>query len=454
MTKNEFNSLLREYVRNNLSPTQEEQDLVSNIYSSFQKVLAQNCIQIGSYPRCTSIRPIHDLDILYIAGNYDPNNPDPREILDSLEGKIDSEFENPTEYHIEISTQSHSVTISFKDSQGEAISVDVVPAFISGEKNSYGEDIFRVPEILNEGHAKRKDLYEQFSKTKKSEQEWWIKSDPRGYISVNSELNANPDFRKTVKFVKKWSKNHKDEVEEFKLKSFHIEQMVVGIFQRNTNIEIFDALFELYTNLQPSLEMAQIPDRADKNRMVDEYVNSLAPEKRKLIASAKDCFLIKLENFSSDSTVEELLKACFQDRIESEEFLFDSKIPVLIDESIKISIVGEAQERDGNFPKKILDKLGLIDVDRHIKFHAVGNESAIFDLLKWKVKNDNSCDEPRGEITDHATKNDPEHTKYDGSHYVECFAIINGVCVSRARQDVVLNNPFNRLMERTRGNGA
>ena len=106
---------------------------------------------------------------------------------------------------------------------------------------------------------------------------------------------------------------------------------------------------------------------------------------------------------------------------------------------MSFEVIGEVQERAGGFRKFILDKIGWIPIDRKIEFRVKKPPPGI-DLFKWKVKNDNGSPEPRGEITDHRTKNDPEHSKYIGNHYVECYAIINGVCVAKARQTVQLEH--------------
>ena len=74
MKKYKFNTKFREYAKT-LSPNPDEQKLVDGIYQSFNELFGiNNCIQIGSYPRHTSITPIHDLDILYILGDCDENN--------------------------------------------------------------------------------------------------------------------------------------------------------------------------------------------------------------------------------------------------------------------------------------------------------------------------------------------------------------------------------------------
>ena len=86
----------------------------------------------------------------------------------------------------------------------------------------------------------------------------------------------------------------------------------------------------------------------------------------------------------------------------------------------------------------ILDLFGLVISDRKIIFKIKNNPKLKIDLFKWKVKNDDSSPQPRGEITDHRTLNNPENTSYKGNHYVECFAILDDVCVAKCKQNVCL----------------
>ena len=120
----------------------------------------------------------------------------------------------------------------------------------------------------------------------------------------------------------------------------------------------------------------------------------------------------------------------------AEEYLFDSRIPVLLEAGGQLKVSGSVLPRDGGFRAFILDALGIINVDRKIKFEATVASTLDYDLLKWKVKNDDASPQPRGEITDHTTRNNPERTLYKGAHFVECYAIKNGVCVAKARQSV------------------
>jgi hypothetical protein len=349
---------------------------------------------------------------------------------------------NPTPYQTNISKQSHSITISFLEGQKEVFAVDVVPAFTSGEKNNFGDEIYWVPEVVLVGRSKRHALYEILDETKKNEIEWWLKSDPRGYIRATSQLNSiNGDFRKAAKFIKRWKHSTSAAHETFKLKSFHIEQVLFAIFSKNRTINVADSVFEFFCSLPAAITRPQIRDRADQKRFIDEYLGELSDSEKDVIIQARDFVLVTLENLSDDSAISCLLSGDLHKRASrTEEYLFDSKIPVFLERDKHIGIVGNVLARNGGFRPFILNMLGIIQIDRKIRFEARTVEEFEYDLLKWKVKNDDSCPQPRGEITDHRTRNDPESTKYKGSHFVECYAIRDNVCVARARQNVVLGS--------------
>lgn len=65
--------------------------------------------------------------------------------------------------------------------------------------------------------------------------------------------------------------------------------------------------------------------------------------------------------------------------------------------------------------------------------------------VKWKVKNTGEearrTGDLRGEISDDlGFNNRRENTKYEGSHYVECYIIKDGVCVAKDRIDVPIGD--------------
>ncbi len=434
MLKNQISALLRAHVKDHLSPSPTERRFVTEVYKSVEAVLGErDCVQIGSYPRFTAITPLHDLDVLYTLGDWSAEA-NPAKALSDLEALLNQNYENPTKHSLRISTQTHSITISFFEAGEEVFGVDIVPAYKSGS-NEFGDSMFMVPEIVRKSHSSRKPFMEQLIRD--GQNMTWIPSDPRGYISAATVLNANnSDFRRTVKFIKAWRGSCKSDDPDFPLKSFHIEQVITRFFNSTDNVDIFDGVFDFFTNLPNSITWPNIPDRANLDRNVDAYVDGISAPQRQKILQARDHFLITLENLQNGDSAEELTNVGYRKRVsDTEKFLFDSQIPVFCEGEFKV--VGNVLPREGGFRARILDALGLIEVDRKINFR-VGPDAPQADVYKWKVKNDDNSPQPRGELSDHGTLNDPEHTKYKGKHYVECFAIKNGNCIARSRQNVIL----------------
>ncbi len=423
MTKDEINAALREFVRAELSPQEQDRTLVTSVYGAVKDALGQaNCLQIGSYPRYTAIRPLHDLDVLYVLGDWE-DVPDNIQVLENVHQKVVDAFVNPTDFEMEISVQSHSIGICFKDGEEEVFAVDIVPAYADGV-NEFDQYTYVVPEASSAYRSHGGDSEE------------WIKTDPRGYIQVASNLNdSNPDFRKAVKLVKFWRNTCKTENDEFPLKSFHIEQILSGYFSSQPDLTIFDAVFKIFCELDDHIVEPRIRDRADDERFIDEYIADITNEQRRLVLQARDHLMIELESITTYSDIREIFTVEYRVRKSSAEaYLFDSGIPVLTETTIAIS--GEVQTRTGGFRGFVLDIFGRIQVDRKIRFTPVASPDS--DILKWKVKNDDDSPQPRGEITDHGTRNEFEHSKYIGKHYVECYAIKNNVCIAKARQVVNL----------------
>ena len=128
MRKYRLNSLLRDYVKNTLSPNQDDITFVAKIYQSFNELLGtNNCIQIGSYPRYTSTKPHNDLDILYIIEDWAERDSIPFETLNELANTFKKKYKNPTNYEIIIVVQTHSISFKYMNKEREVFAVDLVP---------------------------------------------------------------------------------------------------------------------------------------------------------------------------------------------------------------------------------------------------------------------------------------------------------------------------------------
>ena len=440
MEKDQFNLVFREYAKT-LSLKETERNFISKIYQSFLDLLGKNnCLQIGSYPRFTAIRPLHDLDILYILGDWVENNCNPKEALENLLEKIEKDYEYEN-YEIKKSSQSHSVTVSFKNNSEEIFAVDIIPAYIFGQNESK-EDIYKVPEIFQKKRGMQRNEFYQ-----KLQQEYtemaWITTDPRGYTQMAEQENKrNSDFRKTVKTIKKWKNLCKEQDKDFSLKSFHIEQVITKYFKETSELTIFDGIFKFFCEIPQIIKDRQIKDKADNQRYIDEYLNDLTNEQKEKIRCARNGFLIKLERFKERDTIKELLAPHPYKRTgDSEEFLFDKNIPIFI-ENYNFQIDGFIQKKDGfrhGWLSELANKIGVAQ-NRQIEFQITRDIQK--DYTMWKVQNDKTSEEvlntnhTRGEITKDSTLRNPESTQYTGKHYVKCFAIKNDVCIAKSRVNV------------------
>ena len=97
----------------------------------------------------------------------------------------------------------------------------------------------------------------------------------------------------------------------FKLKSFHMEQVITAYFQKNLQLDIYDAVLQFFRDLPKLIEHAQIPDRADQSKNIDQYVEDLTDAEKRLIINARNVFLSKLEDFTEDTDVKDLIEAGF-----------------------------------------------------------------------------------------------------------------------------------------------
>jgi len=437
MLKSKIESLLRAYVKENISPKREDISFVSIVYNSFTDVLGiNNCRQIGSFPRYTAVRPLHDLDIIFKISDEDFDRQNPEKFLRELVTEFENNYVNPTSYNIKINIQTHSVAFLFMNGQDEVFAVDIVPAIIRG-KNEFGDDTFSVPEIVQvRSHNKRQEYYAKLRASKKQMQ--WIKTDPLGYITVASEINKkNSDFRKSVKFVKAWKNRCKDINDEFKLKSFHLEQIITEQLKEDNNQTVYDSIFICLTGLKNSINKPSLKDRADSSKFIDHYVSEFTVNQVRLINEAIDAALIVLENF--EGSIESIINAGYFQRSPDEKFLFDFKIPLLEDDNVSFKIDGFIKNATGfrEYTAKLSQFNGRISVNNSIKFQIISNNTGN-DSRKWKIKNDNQSAQPRGEIGYEKEQVRFESTSYNGNHYAECYAIKDGVCIARSKADVII----------------
>lgn len=312
MQKETVNGLVNAYIRDHLSPTPEERELVSSEYAQLCGFVGGTCIQSGSWARFTSTTPVNDLDVIWqIPSSFlsedmlrkaqrgiDPGDFDPSSVLAKLAETLDGSYKNAGRT-VRIVPQSHSVGIYF--GEDDEFSIDLVPAIASGHKNAYGDDIYWVPEIAKFSKSRRVQKYASGNPID------WLLSDPRGYIEDARVLNdANEAFRKVAKFVRKWRRGCKSKNGgKFPLKSFHLELVVNKLFKDMPGMNTVDGIEAVFTNLPVYIDAPHFPDRADTSRYVDSYVATLSETEKKAIQTFSDSALSELEVMFSPTSTED-----------------------------------------------------------------------------------------------------------------------------------------------------
>ena len=280
MSDEAINSIIKKYVRENLSPTEDEQTYVSEKYNTLQEMLGNACFRVGSFARYTAVRPLHDLDVIWVTDNVAIMD-NPESVLRQLADHLQSEYKLSGGAEPKITTQSHSVTLLFNDTDDEdGFSIDIVPATHSFDpklKNEFDDPIFIVPEILKMNHTKRAAFY---ASQQQGTDIGWIYTDPKGYISIakNLDTDTNGDYRKAAKFIKAWRSGLKRALgDTWKLKSFNAEQVCAEQYGTDISMSTLDAIRTVFSAMPNYVVDAPvIEDRAyvqlEEDKFIDEYL--------------------------------------------------------------------------------------------------------------------------------------------------------------------------------------
>lgn len=112
--------------------------------------------------------------------------------------------------------------------------------------------------------------------------------------------------------MKKWKNRCKEIDPSFRLKSFHLELVVTEFFQNAPALICFDVVEKFFINLNQKVEKPQIPDKADKNMFVDQYLVDLTEDERSTILKFRNealSYIKEMEVAQSETKCLELIKA-------------------------------------------------------------------------------------------------------------------------------------------------
>ncbi len=118
------------------------------------------------------------------------------------------------------------------------------------------------------------------------------------------------------------------------------------------------------------------------------------------------------------------------------------KFTVRVDPRLRLKLGARVAKRKG-FRHYELSSMGnVVFKSSTVKFNVTHNIPGQFDLY-WKVRNTGpeaiAANSIRGQIVkDNGSQRRDEPTAYRGHHYVEVYAVQNGICIAIAHQDVII----------------
>lgn len=400
-----MNNHIAQFARS-LSPSQQEREKIGEIYAILNDYLSEySCIRIGSYPRYTAVRPVHDLDILCCIGEWGEGEHNPASAIEEIYNIVEcyqrARHELPNIKNL--TKQKHSVCIEFEEAN--IPSIDIIPCYKTDKKNEFDESIYIVPEIAKTD-----------KKNRNSEADNWIKSDPKGYISLATKVDEETKgiFRKTTKIVKYWKTTFREKT-GIKLKSFHLEQAILRYCDGHLGQDLLETIVNVFRVVISDAISSpnQIEDRAQAGVYIDDYVKDLKDEEKDKINTSLRHVLDNLEN---GKDMREVFSADISEIPTNEEFIISDYgfLPCCEDNIL-------AKIRCDNYPSRKA-KTKVDDTKLYFKLE---NSKKTGLRYFWKVKNSESLplNLRRGEINEGSTKNDPEAKKYNGCHEVACYAV-------------------------------
>lgn len=364
----------------------------------------------GSYSRNTAIRPPKDVDFFIVLNDQKYGDLKPSELLNLLEKILKEILPDIT-----IFQQTHSVTIEYD----EEFSIDVIPAF---EINS---ELYKIPHVSENSDT-------------------WLESNPKIHGEKLTEANdtTNGLLVPMVKLLKSWKRDKCSYV-----KSFHLELLTIEIIN-DSGIESYANGIKLFfDNANNYLENTCIIDPANSDNFVDDYLTDDERENLKYLIKAEATIAQNATSLEDNGKIDEAIKEW--DKI----FTFNP-------EKKKSLTSKQSHEKVLSYPEnlqfkiKITSKLFNPTLNKYkesyysnsrklpkgwkLRFYV--DSSNIPDPKKvfWQVVNTGEeakrATDLRGEILDDQGFNRrDEHTKYKGTHYVNCFIVKNNYCVAKSR---------------------
>lgn len=385
-------------------------------------------LQIGSYGRRTAIDGVSDLDMAFSIpkakfDHYKSLGSDgPKTMLDDVKASLRKRYDNGTK----IKVDGQVVGVFFSNYH-----VEVLPAYEDSDGNFTHGD-------TNTGT--------------------WKLTKPRPEIEAVNKLNSetNWNLKNACKMLRAW-RNHvglkmggllidtlvynffdeRNEYDEATFKDY--PQMFVDLFTYLGDLAEQDYWWAPGSNQRVKCKTKFQPKAKKAAKRCQEAID--ATEESKKVKHWKKVFGRKFPAAPATTTASD--RSALVLSFDREQFIEDS-IPV----DIRYHIEVEGEVRVGNAVqdriRQALRRRERVPLGRHLRFYVSECDVPEPYAIWWKVRNQGPVAIERkmlrGEITPDADglKQKYETTDFSGDHYVEVYAIKDGVCVARGKLKVAL----------------
>lgn len=404
-------------------------EITKSLNQSFRNTdsTTDNSLQVGSYGRYTGIKGISDLDMIYIVpaskwNDYKDNKQS--KLLTDVKDAIKARYPST-----EIKVDRLVVTVKYRN-----FHVEVQPVFNYYDSNDDESGYFKYPDTKNGGS--------------------WKTTKPRQEMKAVKDLNEekNKNLRLLCKMARAWK--NKSGVA---IGGLLIDTLVYNFMKSTSDYDdksyfYFDWLsrdFFKYLSGQDKQDHYQAPG-SNQDVKVNKDFRKKAKEAYELCLEAieaegtskanKKWRAIYGRNFPAFETAVKSTQAADATWRDTEQFIED-QYPVDIRYYMRLDCkVSQDGYRSYSLFQMLLENMPL-SPNKKLLFKVEECEVPENYTLMWKVLNRGveaqKRNQVRGQIfTDEGYKTRNESTSFQGEHFVECYAIKDGVVVARASIDV------------------
>lgn len=396
---------------------------LNNYYYGLENEKKEHIISVGSVGRKTAIKGSSDLDLLFVLpssiyekyNSYSGNGQSA--LLQEVKNSLKNRYPNT-----DIRGDGQVVVIDFSN-----YSVELVPGFL--QEN----DVFKYPDTNNGGS--------------------WKITDPLNEQKACQEANekSNGIFLDFCHIMRAWKNK-----QGFEFPGLLIDTLVFNYMDEEDYLdgkeycdylEILQGLFDYLKSRDKNQKYWFAPG---SNQHVYNKGNGRFVKEAKKAAKQIDetleedgdinaCLRVILGNTFPKEERSKSFGIIRKYDTSSEQFIEDL-FPIDIQYSLKLECKVTQDGFRDDFLSNILRERKMLKRNKKLDFFIERSNFPEDSLIYWKVRNVGSeaikrkC--VRGEIKKTNRTHQIENTNFRGAHYVECFAVRNGVCIARDHIDV------------------